>query len=93
MTRTTPFRRIILQLPQILLTDDLTFILFIPIRYSSARQIIRRKLDLNFVPRKDADKIFPDFPGNVRQHHMLIFQLNTEHRVRQRLFDDSINFY
>ena len=59
----------------------------VPVDDAPAGQVVRRKLDEDLVPRQDADEVLPHLPGDVREHLMLVFQLDLEHRVRQR-FDD-----
>src|SRR5215831_16941005 len=62
MTRTTPWRRTILQLRQIFLTDASTF-MFVPLSLLRAerdprpRQVVRRELDRHLVARKDLDVV------------------------------------
>src|ERR1017187_9532519 len=91
MTRTTPARRITLHLLQIFLTDVRTFMRdldsLVPVDDAAARQVVRRKLDEDLVSRQDADEMLSHLPGDVREHSMLVFQLDLEHRVRQRLDD------
>src|SRR5438552_772778 len=78
MMRTTPCRRTILHLAQILLTDDRTFIkppraaergpLFVSVRDSSPRQVVRRQLDENLVSGKNSNEVFAHLAGDVSQH-------------------------
>src|SRR5260370_699804 len=60
-------------------------ILLVAMHNPAARQIVRRKLDRDFVSRQNPDEILAHFAGNVRQDLVLVLQLNAEHRVRQRL--------
>src|SRR5215831_9938224 len=88
MTRTTPLRCTILHLAQIFLTDARTFTmgsLLVPVNDPTPRQVVRRQLDEDLVPRQDADEVLPHLARDVRQDLMLVFQLHLEHRVRQRL--------
>src|SRR5229473_8510614 len=59
--------------------------LLVAIHNPAARQIVRRKLHGDFVSRQNPDEILAHLAGNVRQNLVLVFQLNAEHRVRQRL--------
>src|SRR6266436_4959134 len=60
-------------------------ILLIAVHNPAARQIVRRKLHGDFVSRQNPDEILAHLTGNVRQDLVLVFQLDAEHRVRQRL--------
>src|SRR5438093_13212550 len=48
-------------------------------------QIVRRKLDVDFVARHDADEVFPHFAGHVSQNFGACIELHLESCVRQRL--------
>src|SRR5438445_9869605 len=94
MIRTTPWRLMILQCSQRVLTDGLTFIasrladappLFEPVRDAAAREVVRRQLDLHAVPGQDPDEVHPHLAADVGQHAMAALRLDAEHRVRQRL--------
>src|SRR5262245_11716794 len=94
---TTPWRRMILQLSQRVLTDAETFIrpfsrLLEPIRDATAREVIRRQLDADTVSGQDPDEIHPELAADVCQYAVLVLQLNGEHRVRERLDDRSLYF-
>ena len=59
--------------------------LFVAIYDPPTVQVVRRKLDRDFVSRQDADKVLPHLPGNMRQHLVFFFQLHLEHGIRQGL--------
>lgn len=88
ITRKILLRLIILQLLQILLTEALTFMitpdikLFAPECYAAPCKVIRRKLDLDLVARKDPYEIHPDLSRNMRQDLVAILQLYSEHSIR-----------
>src|SRR5215471_4084402 len=57
---------------------------FVPIDDSSAIQVVRRKFYRDFVPWQNADEILAHLSRDMREHLMLVFQFNPEHRIRQR---------
>src|SRR5947208_4036007 len=59
--------------------------LLVAVHNPAARQIVRRKLHCDLVSRQNPDEILAHLAGNVRQNLVLVFQLNAEHRVGQRL--------
>src|SRR5229473_2328527 len=59
--------------------------LLVPVNDAAARQVVRRKLDSNLVPGQDADEVLAHLSGDVRQHSMLVLELNAKHRVGQWL--------
>ena len=73
------------------LTTDVGRLLFVPVHYSAAGQVIRGKLNHHPVTRKDPDEIHPDLPRNVRQNLVTVLQLYAEHRVWQRFDHCSLN--
>src|SRR4029077_2064259 len=48
-------------------------------------EIVRRKLDRDFVARDDADEMLAHFAGNMREHVALTREIDPEHRSRQNL--------
>src|SRR5947207_15756935 len=66
--------------------------LLVAVHNPAARQIVRRKLHCDLVSRQNPDEILAHLAGNVRQNLVLVFQLNAEHRVRQRLDDRRHHF-
>src|SRR5690349_8346301 len=66
--------------------------LLVAVDDAAARQIVRRKLDRDFVSRENANKIFAHLAGDVRQDLVLVLQLNAEHGVGQRLDDRGHDF-
>jgi hypothetical protein len=67
--------------------------LFDPIGYATPGKIVRREFHGNLVSRKDLDEILPHLAGNMGKNHVIIFQLDPEHGVRQRFYDGPFNFY
>ena len=107
MTMTRPLRLMILHFSQIRLTDGLTFIalclllrclpekrlrLLETIGDAAARQVVRRKLNRDLVPGKDADKIHSNLPRDMRQDDVTVFQLDLKHRVGQRFQHLALDF-
>src|SRR6266404_3457158 len=66
--------------------------LLVAVYNPAACQIVRRELHRNFVSRQNPDEILAHLAGNVRQNLVLVFQLNAEHRVRQR-FDYRRHYF
>src|SRR4051795_3418612 len=62
------------------------------VRDSAARQVIRRKLDPNTVTGQDPDEVHPQLAADMGENAMAVFELDREHRVRQRLDDGSFDF-
>src|SRR5713226_4189811 len=60
-------------------------LLLITVHNPAAGQIVRRELHGDFVSRQNADEILAHLAGKVCQNLELVFQLDAEHRVRQRL--------
>src|SRR5512137_981455 len=105
MTRTTPLRRMILQLRQIFFTEASTFIAF-PLRHAVGRhasfraeddprpgEVVRRQVDRHLVPRQYLDVVHPHLAGDVPQHDVAVFQLDPERSVGQRLQDLALHLY
>src|SRR6202166_2156664 len=65
---------------------------FIAVNNPPAIQVVRRKLDRDFVPRQYANKVLPHLSGNVRQNLVFIFQLHLEHGIGQR-FDNRCHHF
>src|SRR5579864_9848278 len=59
--------------------------LFVAVHDAAPRQVVRRKLHRNFISGQNADEILAHLSGNVREHLMLVFQLDPKHGVGQRL--------
>src|SRR5690349_16528276 len=96
ITRTTPLRRITLQLRHIFLTDAATFmsssVLFglsslRPEHDPRARQVVRRQLDRHLVAGQDADVVHAHLPGDVAEHHMAVLELHAKRGVGEVLED------
>ena len=43
------------------------------------------ELDQDAIPRQDPDEVFPHLPRDVRQHLVLVLQLDAKHRIGQWL--------
>src|SRR5256714_14700565 len=100
MTRTTPWRRIILQLRQIFLTEASTFIalpfasaLFRAENDPRPGQIVRRQVHRHLVARQYLDVVHPHLSGDMTEHDMAVLQLYPERRVGQRFEDLSLHLY
>jgi hypothetical protein len=97
MTITLPWRLMTLHFSHMGFTDGLTFMIKPPLFASpgdpSARQIVRRHLDSDLVPRKDTDEVHPKLSGNVRQNRVTVADVNLEHGVRQRLNNGAFHLY
>jgi hypothetical protein len=52
---------------------------------ATAAEIVRRDLDQDPVTRKNANEILSHLAADVRKHLVLVFQLNPEYRIGQRL--------
>jgi hypothetical protein len=69
-------------------------ILFIPVSYPAAIQIIGRQFNQNPITRKNSDEMLAHFARDVGQHLMLvILKLYPKHCIRQRLEDLSHDLY
>src|SRR4029078_13133452 len=97
ITRTTPLRRMILQLRHIFLTDAATFMssLF-PGSLGAeddprARQVVRRQLDRHLVAREDADVVHPHLSRDVAEHDVAVLQLDAKRGVGQVLEDLALH--
>src|SRR5580698_3075793 len=99
ITRTLPWRRMILHFSQIFFTEGLTFTLTCPfsrqslvsISYSAVGQIVGRQLHEHAVSGKDTNEVHPDFSRNVREYAVSRCQLYFKHRVWQRLYDGAFD--
>ena len=88
-----------LHLSQIFFTDALTFItapdlsvLLVAVYDPAPGQIVRTELYRHPVAREDADEILSHASRYVRQNLVLVFKLDFEHRVGQRLYDSCHYF-
>jgi hypothetical protein len=93
ITRTTPLRRMILQLRHIFLTEAATFMVFSLTSSFGAEhdprttQILGCQLYGHFVPGQDPDVVHPYLSGDVTQNHMPVFQSHPEYCIRE-VFDN-----
>jgi hypothetical protein len=98
MTRTTPFRRTILQLSHNRFTDARTFMvfyssnLFVSIRDTSLREIIRRNLHGHSITNQYLDEIHPHLPRDVSKNLVAIIKLHFERCIGQSFRNHSIDF-
>ena len=87
------------------LTDGLTFILFnlhmrTVVSYllltspsdPTLSQIIRRHLNGYLVTGQDSNEVHSQLAGNVCQNDVAVANVNFEHRIRQRIGNDALNF-
>src|SRR4249919_2606080 len=56
-------------------------------RDATAREVVRGDLDLDLVARQDADVVLPHLTRDAGEDAVPAFELNPEHRARQRLHD------
>src|SRR4029078_449102 len=61
------------------------------VRDPAARQVVGRELHAHAVAGQDPDEVHPELSGNMRQHSVPVLQLDSEHRVVQRLDDRAFN--
>src|ERR1039458_9575765 len=66
--------------------------LFIAVHNPPAIQIVRRKIDRDFVSRQYPYKVLPHLAGNVRQHLVFVFQFHLDHGIGQR-FDNRCHHF
>lgn len=67
--------------------------LLVPIRDTTPGEVVRRQLDGDVVAGKDTDIVHAHLTGDMREHRMPVLQLDTEHRVGQRLDDLPLKLY
>src|SRR6266545_3183164 len=96
MTRTRPWRRMILHRSHIFFTDGRTFIVrtspsLVAIHDPAARQVIWRQLNQHPVPWEDPDVVHPHLSRDVSQNVVPVFELHPEHGVGERLGDRSLD--
>src|ERR1700688_1312242 len=58
---------------------------------AAARQVVRRELDPDAVPRRDADEVAPHAPRGVGDELVAVLELDLEHGVRQGLRHDGVH--
>jgi len=73
-------------------------LLLVAIRDATALQVVGRELNLNAITGKDADVMHAHLAGNVGQHFVPVFELDSEHGVRKwldhrPLEDDRVFFW
>src|ERR1700741_3625813 len=88
MTRTTPLRRTILHLRQILFTEAMTFIWFpllCPEGDAPLGEIVGRHLHRHLVAGQDADVVHAHLPRDEGVDRMTVLQFDPEGGVRQVL--------
>src|SRR6266545_117776 len=96
MTRTRPWRRMILHRSHIFFTDGRTFIVrtspsFVAVHDPAARQIVWRQFNQHPVPWEDPDVVHPHLSRDVSQNAVPVFELHPEHGVGERLGDRSLD--
>src|SRR2546430_2246526 len=99
MTRTTPLRRMILQLRQIFFTEARTF-MSVPFENSlraendpRTGEIVGRQVHGHLVTRENLDVVHAHLSRNMPQHHVSVLQLYPECRIGQRLQDLTLHLY
>jgi hypothetical protein len=73
-------------------TDGQLRILLVTVDDPAPRQIVGTEFYRDPIAGKNADEIFAHAAGDVRKHLMLVFQLDLEHRIGQRLNDGCHDF-
>ncbi len=68
------------------------FHLFLPISYSPAGQIVRRKFQPDLVARKNSYMMNSHFAGYMSQNDFAARDFYLKHRVGQRFQDFTFNF-
>src|SRR5580704_4724709 len=63
-----------------------------PVGDAAAAGVVRADLDGHAVAREDADVELPHPAADRGEHDQPVVTLHTEHRVRQRLLDDAVEF-
>ena len=64
----------------------------VSVRDSTPAGIVGADLDGDAVARKNADVELPHPAADRREHDERVVALDAEHRVRQRLLDDAVEF-
>src|SRR5579884_409457 len=87
-----------LHFSHIFLTDGRTFMtlrllrpLLVAVGDATTAEVVGRELHLHPVAGQDPDVVHPHLPGDVREHLVAVLQLDSEHRVRQRLDDRPLD--
>jgi hypothetical protein len=66
--------------------------LFVSVRNSPTRQIIRGQFNADSITGQNAYKVFSHLTGNLCQNHVLgSFELHFEEGVRQFVYDDTLS--
>ena len=63
-----------------------------PVDDPRAVQIVGRKLAADAIAGEDADAESPHLAGHMPEHHVVVVELHTEHRVGQGLDDLALEF-
>ena len=58
---------------------------------TTAGEVVGAKLHLHGIARKNPDEVAPHLAGDMRKDLVTVFELDEEHGVLERLFDDSAN--
>jgi hypothetical protein len=64
--------------------------LLVSIGDPTSGEVVRGQFDLDFVSRKDPDVMHAHLSGDVGQHFVAVFELDAKHRIRERLYDRSL---
>ena len=63
-----------------------------PVGNTALAEIVRRKLNSNFVTAENTDVVFPHLAGDVCNDHMTVLQLYAKLRIRQVLKNRALHF-
>jgi hypothetical protein len=66
-------------------------LLLVAVRDATAREVVRRELDLDAVTRSDADVVHAHLPGNVGEDLVPVLEFDTEHGIGERFDDRSFD--
>lgn len=73
--------------------DPYEWLLLVPVGDTSATQVVGGYLDLYSISWEYADSVHPHLSRAVSEHLVPVFQLHSEHRVRERFHDRPFQDY
>src|SRR6187200_422368 len=62
------------------------------VRDPTPSEVVRRQLNADAVAGQDADEVHPELAADVREDAVAVFELDREHRVRQRFDNGPFDF-